>query len=226
MLIQFISNSSQGSFHIEGNEITLDVLAAELKSRELEFAINDSMIIHYSYKTPAGRNTGEFTPTTVFNLSPETVFTVTQQPLDTKARAYSAEEVQDIIVEAKEALVSQEYKALRSACRELSNISPEIKEIIGNYTHYTVSSLVDAVERAVKFLSPEVTEVSTEDLQAIIARIAAIEAKVDRIANETSTGNFHIEIAEGLNKILTDLAFVANHFGIMLPNHTDLFEQK
>ena len=223
MLIQFISNSSQGSFHIEGNEITLDVLAAELKSRELEFAINDSMIIHYSYKTPAGRNTGEFTPTTVFSLSPETVFTVTQQPRDTKARAYSPEEVQDIIGEAKEALVSQEYKALRSACRELSNASPEVKEIIGNYTHYNVSSLVDAVERAVKFLSPEVTEVSTEDLQAILARIAAIEAKVDRIAEN---GNTSTEVVDGLNKILTDLAFVANHFGIMLPNHTDLFEQK
>lgn len=225
MLIQFIGNGSEGRFNVEANSLTLESLTNELRTRELNFTIDNSTIVNYSYKNEAGRNTGEFTDSTVISLPPTGVVTITQQMRETKARAYSAEEVQDIIIEAKEALVSQEYKALRSACRELSNVSPEVKEIIGNYTHYTVSSLVDAVERAVKFLSPEVTEVSTEDLQAIIARIAAIEAKVDRIANETSTANFHIEIAEGLNKILTDLAFVANHFGIMLPNHTDLFEQ-
>jgi len=226
MLIQFIGNGSEGRFNVEANSLTLESLTNELRTRELNFTIDNSTIVNYSYKNEAGRNIGEFTDSTVISLPPTGVVTITQQMRETKARAYSAEEVQDIIVEAKEALVSQEYKALRSACRELSNVSPEVKEIIGNYTHYTVSSLVDAVERAVKFLSPEVTEVSAEDLQAIIARIAAIEAKVDRIVNETSTGDFHIEIAEGLNKILTDLAFVANHFGIMLPNHTDLFEQK
>jgi len=226
MLIQFIGNGSEGRFNVEANSLTLESLTNELRTRELNFTIDNSTIVNYSYKNEAGRNTGEFTDSTVISLPPTGVVTITQQMRETKARAYSAEEVQDIIAEAKEALVSQEYKALRSACRELSNVSPEVKEIIGNYTHYTVSSLVDAVERAVKFLSPEVTEVSAEDLQAIIARIAAIEAKVNRIVNETSTGNFHIEISEGLNKILTDLAFVANHFGIMLPNHTDLFEQK
>lgn len=226
MLIQFIGNGSEGRFSVEANSLTLESLTSELRTRELNFTIDNSTIVNYSYKNEAGRNIGEFTDSTVISLPPTGVVTITQQMRETKARVYSAEEVQDIIVEATEALISQEYKALRSACRELSNVSPEVKEIIGNYTHYTVSSLVDAVERAVNFLSPEVTEVSTEDLQAIIARIAAIEAKVDLIANETSTGNFHIEIAEGLNKILTDLAFVANHFGIMLPNHTDLFEQK
>lgn len=216
MLIQFIGNGSEGRFSVEANSLTLESLTNELRTRELNFTIDNSTIVNYSYKNEAGRNTGEFTESTVISLPPTGVVTITQQMRETKARAYSAEEVQDIIVEAKEALISQEYKALRSACRELSNVSPEVKEIIGNYTHYTVSSLVDAVERAVKFLSPEVTEVSTEDLQAIIARIAAIEAKVDRIAEEVSTHNNNSELIGKVNKLREDIDFVAGHFDIML----------
>lgn len=216
MLIQFIGNGSEGRFSVEANSLTLESLTNELRTRELNFTIDSSTIVNYSYKNEAGRNTGEFTDATVISLPPTGVVTITQQMRETKARAYSAEEVQDIIVEAKEALVSQEYKALRSSCRELSNVSPEVKEIIGNYTHYTVSSLVDAVERAVNFLSPEVTEVSTEDLQAIIARIAAIEAKVDRIAEEVSTHNNNSELIGKVNKLREDIDFVAGHFDIML----------
>lgn len=140
----------------------------------------------------------------------------------TKARAYSTEELAEVIAEAKAALVSQEYKALRGACRELSQVSQEIKELIGNYTHYTVSSLVDAVERAVKFLSPEVTEVSNEDLEVILGKINAIETKVDRIANEAS-GSALIEVVEEQHKLKNSLIFIANHFQIMLPDYKDEF---
>lgn len=214
MLINYIGGGSTGQFHLESNELTLDALSEVMRQKELNFSVSDETIINYSYKNDSGRNTGEFTSSTLISLPPTGVVTITQMARETKAR-YDNEEVQDIIIEAKEALVSQEYKALRSACRELSNISKEVKELVGNYSHYTVSSLVEAVDRAVKFLSPEVAKVGTEDIQAIFARIEAIERQL-----KSAPTNDNSE----LQAVLEDLAFVANHFGIMLPNHTELFE--
>lgn len=215
MTIKFIGGSSDAErIIVEYTELTLKALQGELQNRDLNFSVDSSTIINYSYKHSAGRNYGELTEDTVLSLEPQSVVMITQQPRETKARAYSAEEVQDVIAEAKEALVSQQYKALRTACRELSNVSPEVKEIIGNYTHYTIADLVEAVEDAVKFLSPEVVEVSNEDLQAIITRIEAIEAKVDRIANETSVGNVIIELTEKVAEIKSDVDFINQHFDL------------
>ena len=215
MTIKFIGGSSDAErIIVDYTELTLKALQGELQNRDLNFSVDSSTIINYSYKHSAGRNFGELTEDTVLSLDPTSVVMITQQPRETKARAYSAEEVQDVIAEAKEALVSQQYKALRTACRELSNVSPEIKEIIGNYTHYTIADLVEAVEDAVNFLSPEVVEVSNEDLQAIITRIEAIEAKIDRIANETSVGNVIIELTEKVAKIEADVDFINQHFDL------------
>lgn len=222
MLINFIGGTSQGSFHVDSNELSLEILKAELARQELNFTVDDNTIVNYSYRTEAGKNSGELTENTVISVSPTSTITITQQMRQTKARAYSTEELVEVIAEAKAALVSQEYKALRQACRELSQVNQEVKELIGNYTHYTVSSLVDAVERAVKFLSPEVTEVSNEDLEVILGKINAIELKVDRIVNEAS-GFALIEVVEELGKVREDLIFVANHFQIMLPNHKEAF---
>jgi len=182
MTIKFIGGSSDAErIIVDYTELTLKALQRELQNRDLNFSVDSSTIINYSYKHSAGRNYGELTEDTVLSLDPTSVVMITQQPRETKARAYSAEELQDVIADSKAALVSQEYKALRSACRQLFQVSDEVKELIGYYPYYSVSSLVDAVERAVKFLSPEVVEVGAEDLQAIITRIEAIEAKVTRI---------------------------------------------
>ncbi len=215
MTIKFIGGASDAErIIVDYTELTLKALQGELSNRDLNFTVDNSTIINYSYKHSAGRNFGELTEDTVLNLEPTTVVMITQQPRETKARAYDSEELQEVINEAKAALISQEYKALRAACRELSQAGSEVKELIGNYTHYSISSLVDAVERAVKFLSPEVVEVGADDLKAIIARIEAIEAKVERIANETSVGNVIIELTEKVAELKSDVDFINQHFDL------------
>lgn len=215
MTIKFIGGSSDAErIIVDYTELTLKALQAELQNRDLNFTVDSSTIINYSYKHSAGRNYGELTEDTVLSLEPTSVVMITQQPRETKARAYDSEELQEVINEAKAALISQEYKALRAACRELSQAGAEVKELIGNYTHYSISNLVVAVERAVEFLSPEVVEVGAEDFQAIITRIEAIEAKIEKIANETSVGNVIIELTEKVASIKSDVDFINAHFDL------------
>lgn len=215
MTIKFIGGSSDGEkFIVDYTELTLKALQGELSNRNLNFTVDNSTIINYSYKHSAGRNTGELTENTVLNLDPYAVVIITQQPRETKARAYDSEELQEVINEAKAALISQEYKALRAACRELSQAGAEVKELIGNYTHYSISSLVDAVERAVKFLSPEVVEVGADDLKAIITRIEALETKVTRIEEIISTSEADQDLVEEVAAIKADVDFINAHFDL------------
>lgn len=225
MLINFIGGTSQGVFHIDSNELSLEILKSELARQELDFEVNSDKIINYSYKTAAGKNSGELTENTVISLSSTATIIITQQPRLVKARAYSTEELAEVIEYSKQALISNNYNDLKAACRQLYQVSDEVKSLIGNYTHYskTTSDMFNAVERAVKFLSPEVTEVSNEDLEVILGKINGIELKVDRIANEAAASRFVIELTEEVQKIREDLIFVANHFQIMLPNHKDAF---
>ena len=215
MTIKFIGGSSDAErIIVEYTELTLKALQEELQNRDLNFSVDSSTIINYSYKHSAGRNYGELTEDTVLSLDPTSVVMITQQPRETKARAYSAEELAEVIAEAKAALVSQEYKALRSACRELTQVSDDVKKIIGNYTHYTVALLVDVVEDAVKFLSPEVVEVGSEDLQAIITRIEAIEAKVNRIQEIVEALEVDEELTAQVAEIKADVDFINQHFDL------------
>lgn len=215
MTIKFIGGSSDAErIIVEYTELTLKALQGELQNRDLNFSVDSSTIINYSYKHSAGRNYGELTEDTVLSLDPTSVVMITQQPRETKARAYSAEELQDVITEAKAALISQEYKALRSACRQLFQVSDEVKELIGYYPYYSVSSLVDAVERAVNFLSPEITEVSNEDLQAIVSRIEAIEAKVTRIQEIVEALEVDEELTSQVAEIKADVDFINTHFDL------------
>lgn len=215
MTIKFIGGSSDAErIIVEYTELTLKALQGELQNRDLNFSVDSSTIINYSYKHSAGRNYGELTEDTVLSLDPTSVVMITQQPRETKARAYSAEELQDVITEAKAALISQEYKALRSACRQLFQVSDEVKELIGYYPYYSVSSLVDAVERAVNFLSPEITEVSNEDLQAIVSRIEAIEAKVTRIQEIVEALEVDEELTSQVAEIKADVDFINAHFDL------------
>lgn len=215
MTIKFIGGSSDAErIIVDYTELTLKALQGELSNRDLNFTVDSSTIINYSYKHSAGRNFGELTENTVLSLEPTSVVMITQQPRETKARAYDSEELQEVINEAKAALISQEYKALRAACRELSQASTEVKELIGNYTHYSISSLVDAVERAVKFLSPEVVEVGADDLKAIIARIEAIEAKVNRLEEIISTSEADQDLVEEVKTIKADVDFINAHFDL------------
>jgi hypothetical protein len=218
MTIKFIGGSSDADrIIVDYTELTLKALQGELQNRDLNFTVDSSTIINYSYKHSAGRNYGELTEDTVLSLDPTSVVMITQQPRETKARAYDSEELQEVINEAKAALINQEYKALRAACRELSQAGAEVKELIGNYTHYSISSLVDAVERAVKFFSPDVVELCIEDFQAIIARIEAIEAKVDRI--QTTVDLFSIseidqDLIDEVAEIKADVDFINQHFDL------------
>lgn len=219
MVIRFIGGSSLlNNTIVEWNKITLENLTNEMRKNELVFDADlDRTIISFSFRVPAGRIEGTLDETTAMDVDPSSVVIFTQQPRETKARAYSAEELAEVIAEAKVALVSQEYKALRSACRELTQVSDDVKKIIGNYTHYTVALLVDVVEDAVKFLSPEVVEVSNEDLQAIITRIEAVEADVRRvvaIVAELATPELNLDLQVKVAKIEADVDFINQHFDL------------
>lgn len=212
MTIKFIGGASDAErIIVDYTELTLKALQGELQNRDLNFSVDSSTIINYSYKHSAGRNYGELTEDTVLSLDPTSVVMITQQPRETKARAYSAEELAEVIAEAKTALVSQEYKALRSACRELTQVSDDVKRIIGNYTHYTVALLVDVVEDAVKFLSPEVVEVGSEDFQAIITRIEAIETMVRSLA---SSPVVDARLIKDVADLREDVDFINTHFDL------------
>lgn len=215
MTIKFIGGSSDAErIIVDYTELTLKALQGELQNRDLSFTVDSSTIINYSYKHSAGRNYGELTEDTVLSLDPTSVVMITQQPRETKARAYSAEELAEVITEAKAALVSQEYKALRGACRELSQVSDDVKALIGNYTHYTVANLFAVVEDAIDLLSPEVVEVSNEDLQAIVTRIEAIEAKVTRIQEIVEALEVDEELTAQVAEIKADVDFINQHFDL------------
>lgn len=215
MTIKFIGGASDAErIIVDYTELTLKALQGELSNRDLNFTVDSSTIINYSYKHSAGRNYGELTEDTVLSLDPTSVVMITQQPRETKARAYSAEELAEVIAAAKSALVSQVYKDLRTACRELSQVSAEVKAVIGNYTHYPVSLLVDVVEEAVKLLSPEVVEVGADDFQAIITRIEAIEAKVDLIQHIVESLEVDEELTAEVASIKADVDFINQHFDL------------
>ena len=220
MTIKFIGGSSDAErIIVDYTELTLKALQGELQNRDLNFSVDSSTIINYSYKHSAGRNFGELTEDTVLSLDPTSVVMITQQPRETKARAYSAEELAEVIEYSKQALVSNNYNDLKAACRQLYQVSEEVKALIGNYTHYskTTSDMFNAVERAVKFLSPEVVEVSNEDLQSIITRIEAVEADVRRIVAvvaELATPELNLDLQVKVAKIEADVDFINQHFDL------------
>lgn len=217
MLIQILSFTGfQGSVNTESNTLTQESLSEVLRSVEVN--PGDNSVVSYSYKTDVGRQTGDFTENTTIN-SNSVVITI--QMRETKARHYSNEELVEVIEEAKSALASQEYKSLRSACRELSQVSTEVKEAVGNYTHYPISGLIAAVERALNILQPETTEVSNEQLTSILNHVELIDQKL-KLA--IADGNLQVDTLEkDITKIREDLAFVANHIGLILPNHPELY---
>lgn len=210
MLIQIISFTGfQGSTSIESNTLTQENLNEVMKSLEINPGSNS--VISYSYKTEAGRQTGDFTANTTLNTN-QVVLTV--QMRETKAASYTQAEIDQIVVEAQEALKSQEYKPMYSICRQLFHFSPEMKEVIGNYTGYSPASLVSAIERALNVLAP-VAEVSEEQLTEVWNKINFLSAKIDKVLAETPATD---------NTVLEDLAFVSNHFGLVLPNHPELYK--
>lgn len=217
MTIKFIGGSSDAErIIVDYTELTLKALQGELQNRDLNFTVDSSTIINYSYKHSAGRNYGELTEDTVLSLDPTSVVLVSQQPRETKARAYSEEELAEVIEYSKKALVSNNYNDLKAACRQLYQVSDEVKVLIGNYTHYskTTSDMFNAVERAIEFLNPEVTEISNEDLQAIITRIEAIEAKVDRIQHLVEALEVDEELTTQVADIKADVDFINQHFNL------------
>ncbi len=214
MTIKFIGGASDAErIIVDYTELTLKALQGELSNRDLNFTVDSSTIINYSYKHSAGRNFGELTENTVLSLEPTSVVMITQQPRETKARAYDSEELAEVIEYSKSALASNNYNELKAACRQLYQVSDEVKALIGNYTHYskTTSDMFNAVERAVKFLSPEVVEVGADDLKAIISRIEAIETEVRRLAVSPSVDARLIKDVADLRE---DVDFINAHFDL------------
>ena len=71
MTIKFIGGASDAErIIVDYTELTLKALQGELSNRDLNFTVDSSTIINYSYKHSAGRNFGELTENTVLSLEP------------------------------------------------------------------------------------------------------------------------------------------------------------
>ena len=222
MLIQLLTvQNFVGRIERESNTLTKEDILEILKEKEI--SINEKLNLASSYKVGDLTQKGDFTDNTVINTGG--IVTISLMLKMTEAASYTEEEVAEVIAKAKDAILisNQKYEALRDSCRNLAQISPEIRTIIGNYTHYPVSSLISAIERALNVLAP-VAEVSEEQLTEVWNKINFLSAKVEKITNETSNGTALIEAVEAIGKVREDLAFVSNHLGLVLPNHPELYK--
>lgn len=214
---------STGSFipvDIEANQITQEELNSVFAQYNVE--VSSNMAITYAFKTPEGViNRGTFDSNTIVGAD---LITISISMRETKA----ANEVDEVIEIAKQALISQTYQDLKSACRQLRTLNEEVKAIIGDYTHMSNSQLVQVIEKAIEFLAPT-TEVPSE----IFELIKNMEAKVQRIMEVTESFDSRITALEvtptdnnsKVEALRSDLAAFANHYGFVLPNNPELFEK-
>ncbi len=224
MILQiFPSTGSLIPVTIEETNLTNETLNTVFADAGIE--VSDNMVVTFGFRTPEGAiNRGTFDTNTTLSAD---VITLSISMRETKAASSETDEVIEI---AKEALISQTYQDLKSACRQLRTINDEVKTIIGDYTHMSNSQLVQVIEKAIEFLSP-VTEVN----DGVLELINKIEAKVNRVMEVVETFETRITNLESTDNgsdndtevaaLRSDLAYVANHFKIALPNHDDLFEK-
>lgn len=222
MILQiFPSTGSLIPVTIEETNLTNETLNTVFSNAGIE--VSSNMVVTFGFRTPEGAiNRGTFDENTTLSAD---VITLSISMRETKAASSETDEVIEI---AKQALVSQTYQDLKSACRQLRTLNDEVKTIIGDYTHMSNSQLVQVIEKAIEFLSP-VTEVN----DSVLELIQKIESKVNRVMEVVETFETRIQALESTDNksdnteveaLRSDLAYVANHFKIALPNHGDLFE--
>lgn len=221
MILQiFPSTGSLIPVTIEDTQLTNETLNTVFADAGIE--VSNNMVVTFGFRTPEGAiNRGTFDDNTTLSAD---VITLSISMRETKAAGTETDEVIEI---AKQALVSQTYQDLKSACRQLRTINDEVKVIIGDYTHMSNSQLVQVIEQAIEFLSPatEITDGVLELIQKIDLKVQTVmeavqgfETRIQYLENKPSSNNSEVE------SLRSDLAYVANHFKIALPNHTDLFE--
>lgn len=218
----FPSTGSYIVVDIEETQINSEVLNTVFEDKGIE--VSSNMAVTYGFRTPEGGiNRGTFDNNTLLSAD---VITLSISMRETKAASSETDEVIEI---AKQALISQTYQDLKSACRQLRTINDEVKVIIGDYTHMSNSQLVQVIEQAIEFLSPaiEITDGVLELIQKIETKVQTVmeavqgfETRIQKLESSNGTDNDD-EVAALRN----DLAYVANHFKIALPNHSDLFEK-
>lgn len=222
MILQiFPSTGSLIPVTIEETNLTSETLNAVFSNAGIE--VSSNMVVTFGFRTPEGAiNRGTFDENTTLSAD---VITLSISMRETKAASSETDEVIEI---AKQALVSQTYQDLKSACRQLRTLNDEVKTIIGDYTHMSNSQLVQVIEKAIEFLSP-VTGVNDNVLELI----QKIESKVNCVMEVVESFETRIQALESTDNksdnteveaLRSDLAYVANHFKIALPNHGDLFE--
>lgn len=217
----FPSTGSYIVVDIEETQINSEVLNTVFEDKGIE--VSSNMAVTYGFRTPEGGiNRGTFDNNTLLSAD---IVTISVSMSETKAASSETDEVIEI---AKQALISQTYIDLKSACRQLRTINDDVKAIIGDYTHMSNSQLVQVIEQAIEFLSP-VTEISDGVLELIqkidlkvqtaLEAVQSFEYRLQYLENKPSSNNSEVEA------LRSDLAYVANHFKIALPNHCDLFEK-
>lgn len=213
---------STGSFipvDIEANQITQEELNSVFAQYNVE--VSSNMAVTYAFKTPEGViNRGTFDSNTIVGAD---LITISISMRETKA----ASEVDEVIEIAKEALISQTYQDLKSACRQLRALNDDVKAIIGDYTHMSNAQLIQVIEKALEFLAPT-TEVDPEIVQ-LVQKMQLDLNKVLEIASDLHTRVTALENNPSNNSeveaLRSDLAALANHYGFVLPNNSELFEK-
>jgi DNA repair ATPase RecN len=215
----FPSTGSLIPVDIDDTQLTNKTLNTVFSNAGIE--VSSNMVVTFGFRTPEGAiNRGTFDTNTTLSAD---VITLSISMRETKAASSETDEVIEI---AKQALISQTYQDLKSACRQLRTINEEVKAIIGDYTHMSNSQLVQVIEKAIEFLSP-VTEVT----DGVLELIQKIETKVNRVMEVVESFETRITKLENtpdegseVELLRSDLAYIANHFKIALPNHSNLFE--
>jgi len=222
MILQiFPSTGSLIPVTIEDTQLTSETLNNVFSEAGVE--VSNNMVVTFGFRTPEGAiNRGTFDENTALSAD---VITLSISMRETKAASSDVDEIVEI---AKQALISGVHKDLITTCYILfRHNNGQFKGIIGNYTNKSFAELQKAITEVLEILAPAV-EVSNDVLelinkidfkvQTVMEAVQGFETRIQYLENKPSSNNSEVEL------LRSDLAYVANHFKIALPNHSDLFE--
>jgi len=223
MILQiFPSTGSLIPVTIEDTQLIFETLSNVFSEAGIE--VSNNMVVTFGFRTPEGAiNRGTFDENTTLSAD---VITLSISMRETKAASSDVDEIVEI---AKQALISGVHKDLITTCYILfRHNNGQFKGIIGNYTNKSFAELQKSITEVLEILSPAV-EVSNDVLeliqkidlkvQTVMEAVQGFETRIQYLENKPSNNNSEVE------SLRSDLAYVANHFKIALPNHADLFEK-
>lgn len=217
----FPSTGSYIVVDIEETQINSEVLNTVFEDKGIE--VSSNMAVTYGFRTPEGGiNRGTFDNNTLLSAD---IVTISVSMSETKAASSETDEIVEI---AKQALISGVHKDLITTCYILfRHNNGQFKGIIGNYTNKSFAELQKAITEVLEILAPA-AEVSNDVLelinkidfkvQTVMEAVQGFETRIQKLENNTGGDN-------EVSALRSDLAYVANHFKIALPNHSDLFEK-